>query len=48
MSGLVLAVPAMFELSQQGRFPRKLLAERELAGCLLLSGSEMSQGRKGR
>lgn len=48
MSGLVLAAPVMLELSQQGRFPRKPLAEQELAGCRLLSGSEMSRGRKGR
>lgn len=47
LSGLVLAVLVMFELSQQGRFPRKPLAERELAGCLLVSGSGMSWGRKG-
>lgn len=34
--------PAMFELSQQGRLPRKPLSEQELAGCLLLAGSTMS------
>lgn len=48
LSALVLADPAMLELSQQGRFPRKPLAEQELPGLPAAASLRLRRDGKGR